>query len=51
MSILGDWANNIPLREPLPSIVTDPISPHYGHAVRELDEGAWVCLTCDPEEV
>lgn len=23
------------------------ISPHFGHMIQPLDEGAWTCITCD----
>lgn len=29
------------------TISTDQISPHYGHAVVNLDEGRWHCVICD----
>ena len=29
---------------------TDRISPHYAHIIQPLDEGAWVCRTCEQEE-
>jgi hypothetical protein len=35
---------------PPSTIATDPISPHYGHYIVDLDdEGAWWCVTCEPE--
>ena len=29
---------------------TDRISPHFGHMIQPLDEGAWVCLTCGEQD-
>ncbi len=26
---------------------TDRISPHHGHVIQPLQEGTWVCMTCD----
>jgi hypothetical protein len=28
---------------------TDRISPHFGHMIQPLDEGRWLCLTCDDD--
>ena len=29
---------------------TDRISPHFGHMIQPLDEGVWICLSCDYDE-
>ncbi|HME96788.1 MAG TPA: hypothetical protein VKN16_21510 [Methylomirabilota bacterium] len=37
------------MSESLSPHATDTASPHFGHAVMDLDEGTWFCVTCDPD--
>lgn len=30
---------------------SERLSPHFAHLIQPLDEGRWLCVTCEPEQI